>query len=310
MKNPLPFFSLFLVFTWLCFPATAQKKLRLRYDLYEGKSFSYKSSTEQEIEQRIMDQIIEMRQAFSYVYDFLVLEKIKKKEYRIQVTYRSLYFKQSSLDQHLEYDSENPKEELPAPLKIFDALKGKSFEMLMNTRGEILALSGIDSLLEKVFLSLDMFGKDDKKLIMEAIQRQFNEKSMKENMEKLFILYPDKKIKEGHSWTNITTNTILIPMHITTKYTWNETENAALKLSYDALCEASEEGDSLVIGYLIMHYDLQGKEEGNIQIDKNSGMILEAHNKHFFKGTILVNTDKKWPVEVRGIHSIIHVNNK
>ena len=291
------------VFTGLLFllacQVHAQKKALLRFDLEKNDHYQIEINTEQEIWQLIMDQAFEMKQYIGFVYDFQVLDKISDSEYLMKVSYNKLYFKQVALDNEMEYDSDNPPDSLHPAMRAYAALKDASFTFIMSDRGEVTELSGIDELIDKVLAQITGYDKTNQEIIVTSIKKQFNRKTMTENMEKLIMVYPEKKIKTGQTWEFNSTSTFMMPMNINTSYKLTEISNNTAYVELSSTFLPNEDAEPFEVGYVSMSYDLKGDQEGEMQVDLANGMIKSAEINQKFEGTITMNKDKTWPIKAK-----------
>ena len=98
----------------------------------------------------------------------------------------------------LQYDSDDPDNEEAAPMisSIFSEMVGESYKYEVSRDGKVMNFSGMDEIVEKIDkkASMNMFWPQMKsQYTNEAGRRQFAEDPL--------LIYPNKKVSVGDSWT-------------------------------------------------------------------------------------------------------------
>ena len=116
----------------------------LKFNLPKGKTFAYKMNfdmTRQEGERKASN-------IMKWNYEMKVLDK-KGGIRSIQTTYRQIEMAMNMGEMKMEFSSEKEVDAgnfMQMPSRMFKAIKGKSFMMEVNERGEILSVSGFDKI--------------------------------------------------------------------------------------------------------------------------------------------------------------------
>ena len=103
------------------------------------------------------------------------------------------------------------------PSRMFHTIKGKSFMMQVNEKGEVKSVSGFDKIGEAVIAETKL-PEGMKPMLRQNFQRQFNDDAVKQMFSQSFNIFPNKYVKAGDSWTTNTTLAAL-KQDITTVYT-------------------------------------------------------------------------------------------
>ena len=104
-----------------------KEELTLKLNFAPGKSYNYKITTKQDIEQTIQGQKMDIKQeiGMNYIFDVQQVDKIGNAT--IKVTYKSLNLSQHGAGSDIVYNSENPPKEIPLPAQAFHNMAGKSW---------------------------------------------------------------------------------------------------------------------------------------------------------------------------------------
>jgi len=144
--------------------------------------------------------------------------------------------------------------------KMFYALKGKSFQMKVNPRGEVIGVSGV----EDVRAALVSAFVNDEAMRASAEQMfssQFNEESLKSSFSQAFSIFPDKPVVVGDSWTKKMNMGGMTPTEAQTTYKVREIKNGDVFLDISSDINAGQ---------------AKSKQTGTMQIDANTGLVEEG----------------------------------
>ena len=88
------------------------------------------------------------------------------------------------------------------PSKMFSIIKGKSFTMQINGRGEVVSVSGFDKIGEAVLNEMNL-PEQTKPMMRQNFQKQFNDDAAKQMFSQAFEIYPNKFVIIGDHWKTI-----------------------------------------------------------------------------------------------------------
>jgi hypothetical protein len=83
--------------------------------------------------------------------------------------------------------------------KVIGAMKGGEFSFIMNEKGEVGQVSGINDMMQRMMSSLDVPNAD---AMAAGMSSAFNEENFKQNIQQAFAVYPGKPVKPGDSWAS------------------------------------------------------------------------------------------------------------
>lgn len=248
--------------------------IELRLNLEEGKTYTYTMTTSQQTEQSLMGDTMKMEQTMVFGYSMEVINVDESLNQTIHVMYDRIKMEQSSDNLSVVFDSHNPEAAdtgMAAMLaKPFRALLGNGFTMVMAPDGSVSSVTGIESMVNAITARMGE-GADLEEEILEdlrmQISEQFNEETLKANMEQGFRFYPDKPIKKGESWNVVQPMKTGLPMIIDTKYTLSKISGNKAIVKVNATIKADTE-DPHIMGQL----KLDGTQTGKLEIDIPTGL--------------------------------------
>lgn len=145
-------------------------------------------------------------------------------------------------------------------------------------------------------------------MMMGPMKKSFSRESMKENMEKLTAIFPNKKVDMNESWGSVvqpdsgSDNTVKTSFQLV----GYESGIATIKGHTESKTNSNQK-QGAGFGFMMFPivYDLQGESESTIQINTATGWVKEATIKNEFKGNIKMNNPnnkeaKSGPVQMDG----------
>lgn len=122
---------------------------------------------------------------------------------------------------------------LKAMWSVNKALVGNKLKMKLKQNGEIVSISGFDTIYNKVNTATAAFIKDakEKSAFLDGFKQSFNEKAIKEQLANNLAVLPKAGAKIGQSWTESENASADGSVKLTTKYTLKSVENGIVTIS-------------------------------------------------------------------------------
>lgn len=166
------------------------------------------------------------------------------------------------------------------PARIFHAMKGQDFTLKLNQLGEIVAVTGMDSIVERVAasivtdLALPATQLEEIRAIASA---QFNEAALKDMLQPFFHIYPGRPVKTGDSWSRSMQLRQGLPLSVSTVYTVKarDEQTVTLEASSDLASSAQQRGSTLT-----------GTQTNLMVLDAATGLLKKASIRQELKGTL------------------------
>ena len=180
--------------------------------------------------------------------------------------------------QKTEFSSEkevDPMNFMEFPSKMFAALKGKSFLMQVNEKGEILSVSGLDKIGEAMVNAVNL-PDEMKQKMLQGFKEQFSEDAVKQMFSQSFNIFPNKLVSIGDSWRKTTASSAPIDLEGATTYTVKNIKNNLVYLTSNSKLK----GDN----------DATGSETGKLIVDSNTGLVTEASFEQRLNGKVQINS--------------------
>ncbi|KAA0128129.1 hypothetical protein FY557_10455 [Chryseobacterium sp. SN22] len=167
-----------------------------------------------------------------------------------------------------------PKEDdLKMIWNINRALTGNKLNMKMDTKGNVISITGFDAVYNKVANSVGTLIKDknQKESVVASLKESFNEKVLKDQFTKNLTIIPKKGAKIGGKWSNSENADAQGRIKVTSNYTLKSAGNGVVEISVTGgipkKVEKQNQGD--------VTHSLSSEltQNGTIKFDQNTGWI-------------------------------------
>lgn len=301
-KRFVSIFFLFLLTLTLTPDVSAQKAL-LRLTLNQDQVFSYVSTVDQVITQDIMGMNQVIKQKIALYYD-LTVKDVSDETYTLDYTYTrvTLNMDGGAMLGVTEYDSDQDKEDTPPMAVGYAGMVGQAFTFTTNRRGEIQDVQGIDKLLDRMIEGMDDISEAEREAMKAAFRNQFGEEATKSNIQGSLPVFPEKKVKSGKSWDQVTIIAAGFQMNQTTTYTVESIAEDQVKLSA-SISQGSDPESTMETNGMTMAYEVTGQGTGESIIDMSSGMVSLSTSTYEISGEVtasgaMMGNGMTWPISI------------
>lgn len=277
----------------------ARGPYELSLRLPEGRVSKYLMTTEQAIRQVLPGQTVTVTQKSATEYRFSVRQVTPEGAMFIEVVYEQISLESHSPAGELVFDSRAAERSTPR-LRGMQALIGQGFGLLVDRRGRILDIQGLEQMLERVRAASAAL---DNPALAATVERYINRGTIEPSLAGFFEFIPDRKVLPGDSWQSERSAGPALGLRL--RNTWKLREvrggRALLELSTAILSEgpATEGGFS-------------GTQEGNAEVELATGALVSASTRQQLRGTIVVQ-GLPVPMEISGsttIHATVQGSKK
>ena len=147
---------------------------------------------------------------------------------------------------------------------ILGAIKGRKFTMKVNAEGRIEEVTGLAGMAQAI---VDSAGVDEKMkdMMKQQFDKQFNEKNIKEQFERVLYIFPNKEVKVGDSWQKTTTPGGPLAVKYTSTNKVTDIEGDMVTLEENSKIEG-----------LSADMNMKGNITGSMTVDSRSGLVVSA----------------------------------
>ncbi|MFA5619248.1 MAG: DUF6263 family protein [Weeksellaceae bacterium] len=178
-------------------------KYGFRFNLKVGETYPFllKTKTTQTLSSE--GQTITMASSRTVDFDYLV-EDISN-NYRLKATFKNFSESATGPDgKTISYSTSGAKptdKEVAQNWAVYNAIKGQSFQMLINDQGKVLGIIGLDKVRANVLAKLKSeFTVEEQGQLKELLEYSLSNEAISSQFEESMNIFPDKDIKIGENW--------------------------------------------------------------------------------------------------------------
>ena len=300
-----------LLLASIIFTSVQSQNVDLSLKLEKGKEYKQTTTSKSTILQEIMGQKINISTTVNGTNSFLVKD-INEDGYITEVKYEDLNMsitvpKGGGISSEV-IDEKNPM------ISILNDLKGNTFEMMISKKGKITEVKNFDAIMETIMEGLDKLPDGQKEPMKQQILKVYGDEAIKQGMEMISAIYPDKPLKKGDKWTKNTNLESEIPMEIITDYelvevtpdyalikgngTVNKVENHA-DIEANGTVDKADNNTGFQVNGVGMKYDISGTIVSEIKVDRNTGWIINGEINQDINIDGLLEKSDKLPLEIK-----------
>src|SRR5690606_1887274 len=126
-------------------------------------------------------------------------------KYVLEVNFEKFKFKTESdiYGVFSDIDTEiPPKNDEDVEAKIFQGIIGPRFQMVMLKTGQIESVTGTENLVKSMIDNVEIEDEFSKAMIIESVQKEFNNEDMLESLQQFTYIYPEIKVRVNETWNN------------------------------------------------------------------------------------------------------------
>lgn len=278
----------FLVLAGCCSILFGQTSLQ--YTLSEGDNFTIKQTAQQIITQELDGAVHQITNNLDGIMQFVVVAE-NADNYQIEVTFTDLNLNMSSSIQGelLNVNAREVNEE-DVQSRIFNSLLNEPIYMVLARNGDVLEVTGGDSLVTKMANSSGLQDEFSLNMMKKSLEKEFGSEALSNSYEQMTFIYPDKKVAVGEGWEN----EYFGKLSAKNLWTLNELSANAASISGKAMVEMDVAEPATTM-------KLTGEQTTTILTNLGSGFIQRMRVEGIFEGasTMTQLGDQEIPTTIK-----------
>lgn len=283
------FFLTLLITTLL---GCSAEKVGLALNLEAAKTYRQEMSSTMSINQSFMGQEMNMDMIVSGVMLYQV-KKVTDAGYEMEVVHEKLSSTMRMPQGEYTFSSDDPDSDNPFS-QVFSKMINKPFEMTLNKSGRVVSIRNLDKFFDEIINSYDHLSEGERLAIKEQMMNSYGEKSLKGNIEMAISIFPDYPVNPGDKWTldsKVQTN---VELNTSTEYEFIKVENGIAFLKGTATLK-TEKNNKINQQGMDMEILMDGTMTSDLQVDVNTGWIIEAHVEQKLSGKTIMADSEAMP---------------
>jgi hypothetical protein len=271
-------FVLIVALVGMAASGRAQETLPLQLVLKPGDVMPLKVVTRQQIEQSILAQRRQIEQEVEFRYSVAVDAVDAEGIATATVTWDGAAIHRTMGGEIVGDEPMAPavNADAAARAKLFEALKGQRFKIRVTPAGEVLGASETEAAVVRLAETLEPANDEERALMKESLREQYGDVAMREAMERVLAIYPEKPVKVGESWTRSVATTKGFPLIVKSTYTLKEAtaDSVVIEEKGEVTSDSKPIANPPSAGS--NSYTLMGGQTGTIALARDTGWYKSA----------------------------------
>jgi hypothetical protein len=272
---------------------------RYQYNLHpsKGKKYNYTIITETNTQLEVEDKKVKTgnQSEIGLIYEVL---RDSANNPLIRITYNKLHIVLQKTDEEDQViDADNAITSNDDVEKLLNTIKGSSITLTLNTKGDIVKVSGSKEISDKIMANMKMDDLKTKQLAQNLINKLTGEGFIQNNLKEGFRLFPDTAVYVGDSWNRTGVQNGEISFEATSTYTLAALTDKIATIEVAGQISSIKNATTKVMGQDVTT-DLTGEQTSTFKTDTKTGMLLYGKTNTSIKGTIAV-VGREVPVTIK-----------
>jgi hypothetical protein len=266
---------------------------RSKINFTPGSRYAYTITNESQTKLEVNGKKVDVlhKSDVGITYD---IQKDSAGNYVIKLHYDKIHLYNKTGDKETDLDAANSAATFDPTEKMLGVLKEANILATVTSTGKVVAISGYKELGEKI---LSGFKDETSRSMAEAQwEKVIGEGMVKKSIEQLFTVLPESAKNVGDTWTKNTKQKGEIDMNVTSNFKLKDIEDGIATIESEGEL-TSEKGETSMMGYSVTS-NMQGDQEGEYQVETNTGMVLKNNTTSTLKGSLQM-MGKEIPVSIK-----------
>lgn len=268
------------------------EKVGLALNLEVTETYRQEMSSTMSINQSFMGQEMNMNMIVNGVMLYKV-KKVTDAGYDMEVIYEKLSSTVKMAQGEYTFSSDEQDSDNPFS-QVFSKMVNKPFEMTLNKSGRVVSIRNLDKFFDEIINSYDHLSEGERQAIKEQIMNSYGEKSLKGNIEMAISIFPDYPVNPGDKWTIDSKVQTTVELNTSTEYEFIKVENGIAFLKGTSTLKTKKNNKINQQG-VDMEIQLDGTMTSDLQVDVNTGWIIEGQIEQDLKGKTTMADNEDMP---------------
>ncbi|MDP8225630.1 MAG: DUF6263 family protein [Candidatus Lernaella stagnicola] len=256
-----------------------------RLDLKEGQAFHGSVTQVQNITMTMMGMTIEQ----SRTSEFLVTLRVKsvaggeaEVEYTFDDASMSSTTRMPEMDNNVQDNAAD---------KIFEALKGFTFTVVLRSNGEVVRVEGGDRMVDVLVDAIPGQDPASRAMLAKEMRKVMSDETLRDMMLPSMSVYPDQAVRVGESWAKTFDVKAGFPHRANHTITLSQVEKNMAKLNGRSEIVPLEGGSTMEFLGMKLTMEMKGLETYEASMDLRTGMVMHLEGTGEMDGRMMINFD-------------------
>jgi Family of unknown function (DUF6263) len=202
----------------------------------------------------------------------------------LNTVYNKIHLYTKNGDTELEEGADKGEESTDPAEKMLGILKGAKLQLVVDAAGEVKSMQGDEEIKRKLMAGFAPGDTYANNIAAQQWDQRIKTGLIKDNMQEFFKIFPDSAVHVGDRWKMSSTQHVDIDLISNSSFQLKEiVDGTAVIRSTGNITSSQSSGSLNGTPYTA---DLKGKQEGDIEVEVATGMLLSSTSESDITGTI------------------------
>jgi hypothetical protein len=284
------------------------KKVKLQYKFQPGQEFKLESSANMDVAQEFMGNVQTTTTLNASTYLVKVVGLEPSGDYRMEISICAFAMTSLGANGDLKYDSATDSV-VPDYAKAMVAAMNQVFKVTMSPLGKINECIAPEGLAAKISKMADELGGGQMKSVAEAAGAEFTSDGFRIKLGNMFLVFPDGGVEQNEPWMIETKFHQMAAFNATIKYELTDATKEVNSFKVSGTIVQDPDSPPMEMQGMTITYELLGGNEGTLQLDASTGLLIASEKVTSISGTVAVDSPQlaspmSIPVTVRSVEKV------
>lgn len=297
--------AVLFVTLWACQAyGAADEKIQLKLNLKAGQKFETTITTDQKIKQTINGNPMDVNQLMTMQMISEVLDVNSAGINTIKITYGDIKGKMDTPQGSIVFDTSKPDSNDPnqppqvKPMTdMWNALKGSSLKMKVDSYGKVKGCEGIDQMVDTMASKMSKNDPNAAAAMKGMFKNMYNDKTMGEMGNNMFGCFPQAPVGVGDVWDNtLSMGSDAFPMDFDVTYMLSSIKDGIAAIEMTSKIDMGKTGGKLIdLNGMKANLLMTGVMTGQQKVNQANGWMSESKTKYSMNGSMKLEPSPQMP---------------
>lgn len=279
------------------FVSAQAQKINLSLNLDKGNDYRHVTHSRATVLQEIQGQKMVMIMTVKGGMVYTVVSE-NSEYYDMDVMYEHLSLIMDMPQGLMEFGSEKHDED-DIFSSILARMIGIPFRVQMARSGKIIDVQGVESIIDAVFDEFSSIPEDVMDPLREQLLNAYGADAFRGSLEMVTAIFPEEPVRIGEKWTIQTKLESGIPMSVSTEFELKDVNPTHVRIVGHSFLETDNKNAYFQLEGMPVRYNLKGTMTTNIQVDPETGWVIQADVLQEVSGVALIQKNPQLPDGMR-----------
>ena len=265
--------------------SNSERVYRIHLNPDKGAAYAYTVTNETSMSFEVEDKKVENQNKTNVEMELHVdKDSVGNSLFNMKYHKIKLYLKNG--DNESDLDADNAANSFNATEKMLGILKSARIISNVRPNGEIKSITGYKELGVKLLEEININDIQARKIALEQWDKIAGESVIKQNLDQLFMIFPDSAIHVGDSWKITNRQSSGIPVQLKSTCTLKAINKSIAIVESEG--KLSNDKANINVMGSNLNTNLEGTQESQFEVETTTGMLLSGRVRTKMEGKIQI----------------------